>query len=456
MTGSFTTLINSTEESLPSSGLLGLSVGSISSPRKTRSEISKLYKQAEALFVTRRFSEALASIEPLITIPQHQNDTTDDETTPEVAPISKASPKSRIKVWSFYLTLLNAIAELGPENGKKEFGGREWKNLIAKAQDGTIWDEVVNIGYGGIEGNIDADVVFNLASLLLAQSPTQAGTQRHLESYLSASSYPSLDLTSRLQDLDGSHILAVDQPSRSGGTDTPRDLNSRVRIIELFTLHVLPRTGEWDYARDFIKMSEVLDEEIREEFLQALQGLEDEDSKGQDRFEDALLQPDELTTQEPLPVEETRSDSMETVRQQPFASHERSNSEQDYGVENPGAPLDASKVQSPPPKPTSKTIKAIQPKQPRSSPTTPTRKSTNTSIYRRSAAVLSALQQLIKNMTEQVSQNPMSLLRFVVFLMGLIVAFSRRDVKDRLRRLTGAGWDKIKRTVGMGVKVSYI
>jgi hypothetical protein len=63
---------------------------------------------------------------------------------------------------------------------------------------------------------------------------------------------------------------------------------------------------------------------------------------------------------------------------------------------------------------------------------------------------------MISNMTNQISQNPMGLLRFVMFLMGLIVALSRRDVKDRLGRLTGAGWDKIKRTVGMGVKVSYI
>ena len=456
MAGSFTTLIDPTEESLPSSQFLGSSVGSISSPRKARSETSKVYKQAEAFFVTRRFPEALASIEPLITVSHSQNDTADNEASHDVAPIARASPKSRIKVWSFYLTLLNAIAELGPEDGKKHFGGREWKNLVAKAHEGTIWDEVVKIGYGGIEGNIDAEVVFNLASLLLAQSPTQARNQKHLESYLSTSSYPSLDLTNRLQGLDGSQNLSAGQTSRSGGTDTPRDLNARVRIIELFTLHVLPRTGEWDYARSFIKTSEILDEEIQEEFLQTLQNLEDEDSKGQDRFEDALPQLDELTAQEPLPFEETRSDSMETVRQQPFAAPERSNSEQDYGVEKPGAPPNAPKEQAAPPNAPQKPAKAVQSKYPRSSPTKSTGKATNTSIYKRSAAVLSALQQLISNMTEQMSQNPMSLLRFVLFLMGLIVAFSRRDVKDRLGRLTGAGWDKVKRTVGMGVKVSYI
>lgn len=463
MNGSSTTLVDPIEGSLVTSRLLGSSVGSISSPRKAKSEISKVYKQAEALFVTRRFSEALACIEPLITVPPSENDAYDDEATPDVAPIARASSKSRVKVWSFYLTLLNAIAELGSEDGKKEIGGREWRNLVAKAQDGSIWDEVINIGYGGVEGNVDADVVFNLASLLLAQSTSQADNQRHLESYLSASSHPSLDLSSQLQNLDGSHSLPTNQPSRSSGTVTPRDLNARVRIIELFTLHVLPRTGEWDYARDFINRSEVLDEEIREEFSQALRSLEDEDSKGhRDRFEDAMPQVEELTEQEPLPVvEETRSDSMETVRQRPIEAHERSNGEQDYGVDKPDdSPLDnPPRVQPAPPKrATSNPVKAVQPKHPpRSSPTKSTGKTaTNPSIYRRSAAVVAALQQLIKNMTEQISHNPLSLLRFVLFLMGLIVAFSRRDVKDRLGRLTGAGWDKVKKTVGMGVKVSYI
>lgn len=46
----------------------------------------------------------------------------------------------------------------------------------------------------------------------------------------------------------------------------------------------------------------------------------------------------------------------------------------------------------------------------------------------------------------------MAMLRFVLFLMGLVAAFSRQDVKERL----AAAWDKIKRMVGMGVKVSYI
>ena len=64
--------------------------------------------------------------------------------------------------------------------------------------------------------------------------------------------------------------------TRNGGTDTPKDLAARVQIIELFTLHVLPKNGEWDYAAEFIRLSEVLDEERKELLLQTLDELKQE------------------------------------------------------------------------------------------------------------------------------------------------------------------------------------
>ena len=37
------------------------------------------------------------------------------------------------------------------------------------------------------------------------------------------------------------------------GTDTPRDLEKRIKLLELYTLHVLPRNEEWDYARELTR-----------------------------------------------------------------------------------------------------------------------------------------------------------------------------------------------------------
>ena len=154
--------VETADESLYSSRLLGSSTGSLSSPRQTNSPISKTYKQASNLFLTRRLPEALSTLEPILTNPQASDQALNEDEPPKRAPIASASRSSRIKGWSLYLTLLNAIIELGPEDGKAAFGNSDWKSLVAKARDGSIWEEVVQIGYGGIEGNVDAEVVINL------------------------------------------------------------------------------------------------------------------------------------------------------------------------------------------------------------------------------------------------------------------------------------------------------
>jgi hypothetical protein len=74
----------------------------------------------------------------------------------------RASRSTRIKVWSLYLTILNAVLELDPDEGKVSFGSSEYRALVNKVRDGEVWEEVVRNGYGGIEGDVDADVVINL------------------------------------------------------------------------------------------------------------------------------------------------------------------------------------------------------------------------------------------------------------------------------------------------------
>jgi len=165
MNRSSTTTIDAGEETTAPANFLESSLGSISSPRRY-SNFSKPYKQASNFFLTRRLFEALATIRPLVTVldsnrlEDNRENQDDGETTS--APIARADRRWRVKIWSFYLTLLNAIADLGPEEGKEVFGNTSWQDLLALAQDGTIWEEVVQVGYEGIEGKVDADVVLNL------------------------------------------------------------------------------------------------------------------------------------------------------------------------------------------------------------------------------------------------------------------------------------------------------
>jgi solute carrier family 10 (sodium/bile acid cotransporter), member 7 len=58
--------------------------------------------------------------------------------------------------------MLNAVVDLGPDEGKEALGQKEWKALVSKVRDGDIWETIVQTGYKGLEGSVDADVVYNL------------------------------------------------------------------------------------------------------------------------------------------------------------------------------------------------------------------------------------------------------------------------------------------------------
>lgn len=159
---SIVTTLSPTRDTLASSQLLSSSISSLSaapnSARHTSSQISKIYRQSSTLFLTRRLPESLSTLLPVITPPE----TEDTSAESEPAPVSKASRTTRIKVWSLYLTILNAIVELDPDEGKQAFGSSDWRGLVTKVRDGDVWEEVVKNGYGGVEGDVDSDVVINL------------------------------------------------------------------------------------------------------------------------------------------------------------------------------------------------------------------------------------------------------------------------------------------------------
>ncbi|KAL8925211.1 MAG: hypothetical protein Q9172_002316 [Xanthocarpia lactea] len=455
VTSTDTVIAASTRDSI---GFLGSSIDSLSPPRQRNSHISVVYKEASTLFLTRRLAEAYATLDPILARPGPVVDNADDEDDDEpIAPIATASRSLRVKVWSLYLTLLNAIIDLGPEQGKEVLGSQKWHEIATKARDGTIWDEVVQIGYGGTEGNVDADVVTNLATLLLSQSASQTTNQQYLETYLATSGlsngYPAYSVGSPKR---RSRSRYQDQPTING-TNTPRELASRLKILELYILHILPANDQWEYAKEFIHLSETLDEERKDFFQQALEQVEAEKTQGRQyeddyssRRQQAPNVKDELSQDlqraEPEPVEEIEH----------LPEHRRSSSQQEYGIEEvkerPKARGPSSQPAASIPRMTKSTPQRNKPSPSKLSP----RRPTNSGVLARSAAVITAFQNLVSNLTLSMSKNPLALLRFVLFLVALLVAVSRRDVKDRIARMTGAGWDKMKRTVGMGVRVSYI
>ncbi|KAJ5894732.1 hypothetical protein N7495_006423 [Penicillium taxi] len=412
---------------------------------------SKTYKKASQLYLTRRLPESLAAVQPFISISKSSDDQeSNGDQTSALAPIATAPSTWRIKLWNLYGTLLSAIVQLGVEEGAAQFGQKEWKSIATRVREGAVWEEVVQIGYRGREGSVDAEVVFNLATLLLTHASSQALNQQRLETYLSSYGQPHLDLVGRLE--DSTNDFPQKRISATNGADTPKDLTARVRIIELFTLHVLPSNGEWEYAQEFINLSEVLDEERKELFIQTLEQLKEEKERGELRA--AELQRNKDAEFERQQDEERRRAEEEAAKAaaQQSNNHKHNTPEVDFGIEK-GSPRSTSKAKgskvpdkSLSGKPTARA--AVSPKS--------SKKQVKAELRADQPRAIASLRNLIKNIIQSISANPISLLRALLFVIGILMAVSRQNVRERVRRITGTAWQKMKDTVGMGVKVSYI
>lgn len=304
--------------------------------------------------------------------------------------------------------------------------------------------------------------MINSATLLLTQSPSQTLNQHHLECYLSESTQPNLHVLQdfKVENQDFHRVPTNDADEFK--VNSLRDLNFRLKILEIFTLHVLPRNGEWQYAKEFISISELLDEDKREVFLQTLHSLQDDNSKEKEHEAAILRQEEERLRRDRESIEQQRAEKAKTEQlsangRARSKGCKRTDSEGDYGIEDP-PPISKPSTKIP----ASNGLKEIpvQSKSGKLSSAT-NRVSTSktqrtTSIYKRGVALVVSLQHLINNMTRSVSKNPMVLMRTILFLMGLVYALSRQNVRDRVNRMTEQGWNKLKGTVGMGIKISYL
>ena len=295
------------------------------------------------------------------------------------------------------------------------------------------------------------------ATILLAHARDQVTNQRRLEAYLASSNTPNLDFGDRFGQ-SPSPGPRKDHRYRSpakgtSGANTPRDLNARVKILELYTLHVLLRNNEWDYAREFITMSSVLDEERREAFLQALQSLQEEQEAQEKREREERQRQEEQLRRDIEEARRLRAENEERERRR--LEEERSKreaSEVDYGVEDtpsvassarprPNRPSDAGRSARPPRSSMSKASSKAQ------GPLT---------LTARASMAMNRLRTIIEELGHTLNNNPVLVMRFMAFVMGLLIMFGSKRIRERIQRVLGSSWAKVKATAGMGTKVSYI
>ena len=213
-----------------------------------------------------------------------------------------------------------------------------------------------------------------------------------------------------------------------------------------------------------MRLSDILDADRKEEFFQTICELQEQELGDRDQYEHAVPQHDPPAAKAIHLNDIQRTDSNVTIKALPPKINRRTGSETDYGVDNlppqskmpPLKALPPKPVTESIPKPVRKASGTLQSRPARVPTNKPVKDVPQSTILKRTVAMFSTIQKLLANMTIHLSRNPAVLFRFVLFLVALIVAFGRRDLRQRLRRITGSGWDKVKNTVGMGVKVSYI
>ncbi|TGZ80921.1 hypothetical protein EX30DRAFT_371938 [Ascodesmis nigricans] len=387
----------------------------VQAPRKTPSQIaSKAYKNSTNLFLTRRLGEAMQGLLPIIDA--------------EPGALNQCPKALRIKLWSLYLAIMDAAAKMTPSEGKAMWGAQEWPQLVARIRSGEVWEEA-NRSYGD-EGRVDPEVIVTLATLLLSHCPDQSVTQKRIEAFIGA--------MPNLQDED------------------PKSMLQRQKITEIYILHVLPRVGEWEYAKEFAQFSPDIDEDQKEAIYNALDALKKD-------MEEAELHSQELERQRDAELEWERRQAEEEAkkaRQSPTRS--RSRPTRRDGSVKPRAPsvrapsVRASSVHRAAgelsPKGKSKRMSMSKDQNSAVTAKKVARKpKEQSSLMNNSTALLGRLQNYIKT-----PSGPLALLR--AFLMIAMVAWmsSNKKVRERVRKLLILCWMKLARTVGMGMKVTYI
>lgn len=291
---------------------------------------------------------------------------------------------------------------------------------------------------------MDAEVVVNLATLLLGHMPDQRMNQGRLEDYLATSE-------------DAGGALGYDGVSTPMSTHSasPKALQARIKVLELYALHVLPEVGEWEYAREFVEGCGNLDEERKEAFLAALDGLREE-REGLKKREVELQEQREREVQEEkarLEQEEKRriedadreKQKLEQQQQKANAAKQASNQSTTAGnINNNGNGNSNNNSNG--------HTRGSQParsarKTPSSSSQQPTAANATT--------LLTRLTAIVHHLRHNVGPSLLNA-RLLMFFFAFLLLASRRDIRVKLRRALGDGWDKVRRTVGMGVKVSYV
>lgn len=235
-------------------------------------------------------------------------------------------------------------------------------------------------------------------------------------------------------------------------------------------------------------MSSVLDDERKEAFIQALDSLKEEQVEAERKArekEDAIRKDIENARKLRAENEEKEKKRLEEERQKREAAAASTavsvgsgpTTEGDFGVDGgsaakgtgtgttkkPSLKKKASSLKNGGASSSSASAKPGRPsRKGASSPTATKTTGSSSSVVAspgmgtRATLILNNIRSVLDQVMTAFHGNPFLLYRTLAFIIGFLLMFSNKRVRERITRVVQQGWGKVRATAGMGMKVSYI
>ncbi|KAG0222516.1 hypothetical protein BGW42_006157 [Actinomortierella wolfii] len=231
--------------------------------------ILALYQKATSAFLLRQlsvgFSTCLEAQELLLRTNQDYGlDRSDNLNTRRSYLVLKQ------KLWILHASIFGAMLSerhqaeqqglgIHTTKGKKRLSGSSGKDNPEKLVK-DLWRRLVE-DYGGIEGDVDGQVVVPFVVLCINQKLLTLARQI-TEAYLST--MPE-GLLIHLEAAAGALTTAAD----------PKDplMTTYERLVELYLIHVLAKLGEWDYARQFLSYNTIISSSSKKTYSKIIDKL---------------------------------------------------------------------------------------------------------------------------------------------------------------------------------------
>ncbi|KAG0261178.1 hypothetical protein BG011_001284 [Mortierella polycephala] len=259
---------HATGSSTPTSASFATPNGTTTGSSSPLTQILTLYHKATSTFLLRQLASAYSiSLEALELLSKTNLDYKLDQAESVQARRSYFILKQ--KLWILHTTIFGAmLSDRTSAAHASEHMGATRKRGSGSSKDSPeklvkdLWRRIVE-DYGGLEGDVDGQVVVPLVLLCVNQKLFTL-VRQIVEAYLAT--IPD-GLLIHLETAAGVAMTP------GGGSSKDPLITNYERLVELYLIHVLAKLNEWDYATDFLQYNSVLSDASKKTYGKVLTRL---------------------------------------------------------------------------------------------------------------------------------------------------------------------------------------